>query len=225
MASFGGLFDFPDLSDGQSELSSPLNSDESECESEACENEEDEWYNMPSDSEDEDDDSVAPPLTLPVLPTVTSTAFTMPKTTRKEHSTGARIKAIYMLEEKQSADKIKEATGVTRTRAYALAAVARERGWRENENMPLEVHHVLNQPRSGRPAISPDAIKCVLKVVLQNSTTRGFSCAAIAKEVKKRGHEVAPRTIWKVLTAAGYSQCKLTVKPGLNKENKKERLD
>ena len=91
--------------------------------------------------------------------------------------------------------------------------------------MPLETEHVLNAPRSGRPPISIDAIKCVLKVVLQNATTRGFSCAKIAKEVRKRRHEIAPRTIWKVLKQAGYSQCKLTVKPGLNKENKKERLE
>ena len=91
--------------------------------------------------------------------------------------------------------------------------------------MPLETCHVLNQPRSGRPAIPPAAIKCILQVVLQNSTTRGFSCATIAKEVRKRGHEVAARTVWKVLTAAGYSQCKLTVKPSLNKFSKKERLD
>jgi hypothetical protein len=131
MATFGGLFDFPDLSDGQSELSSPPNSDESDesaC-SEATEDEEDAWYNLPSDSEDEDDDSVAPSLTLPIRPTPgTLTAFTIPKTARKEHSTGARIKAIYMLKEKKSAAQIKEATGVSRTRAYALAAVARERG-------------------------------------------------------------------------------------------------
>jgi hypothetical protein len=91
--------------------------------------------------------------------------------------------------------------------------------------MPLEVCHVLNQPRSGRPAISPDAIKYILQVIIQNSTTRGFSCATIAKEVKKRGHEVAARTVWKVLTTASYSQCKLTVKPSLNKFSKKERLD
>jgi hypothetical protein len=57
--------------------------------------------------------------------------------------------------------------------------------------MPLEVSHVLNAPRSGRPVISSDAIKCVLKVILQNSMTRGFSCAIIAKEVRKRGHEIA----------------------------------
>jgi transposase len=218
MATFGGLFDFPDLSADESELSLPLNS--SELEDSEEEEDEDAWYNQPSNSEDSDDDSLEPCFTLP-----TSSAFILPKTIRKEHSTGARIKAIYMLEQKKSATKILEATGVSRTRAYALAAVARERGWRENEDMPLEVLHVLNQPRSGRPAVSPDAIKCVLKVVLQNSTTRGFSCGTLAKEVKKRGHEVAPRTVWKILTQAGYSQCKLTVKPGLNKFNKKERYD
>lgn len=61
--------------------------------------------------------------------------------------------------------------------------------------MPLEVNHVLNAPRSSRPGISLEAIKCVLKVVLQNSTTRGFSCATIAKQVRKRGHEVALRIV------------------------------
>jgi hypothetical protein len=61
--------------------------------------------------------------------------------------------------------------------------------------MPLEVSHVLNAPRSGRPGIFTEAIKCILKVVLQNSITRGFSCVVIAKKVKKRGYKVAPRTV------------------------------
>ena len=61
--------------------------------------------------------------------------------------------------------------------------------------------------------------------MLQNSTTRGFSCAIITKEVRKRGYKVALRTIWKVLMAVGYSQCKLTVKPSLNKQSKKERYE
>jgi nucleoside-triphosphatase THEP1 len=75
----------------------------------------------------------------------------------------------------------------------------------ENKNMPLEVSYMLNIPRSGRPVISSEAIKYVLKVVLQNATIGGFSCAIIAKEVKKRGYKVTPRTIWKVLTYTGYS--------------------
>jgi hypothetical protein len=90
--------------------------------------------------------------------------------------------------------------------------------------MVIEVEHVQNAPRSGRPSISPSAIACVLKVVTRNSTTRGFSCKTIGQEVKRRGFQVTPRTIWKVLTQAGYHQCKLTVKPGLTKENKLARL-
>jgi hypothetical protein len=99
MATFGGLYDFPDLSDGQSELSSPPDSSDSDESDEATEDEEDAWYNIPSDSEDEDDDSIAPSFTLllPLCPPSTSIAFTIPDIIRKEHSTGARIKAIYML--------------------------------------------------------------------------------------------------------------------------------
>jgi hypothetical protein len=84
---------------------------------------------------------------------------------------------------------------------------------------------VLNAPRTSRPPITVQAIQCVLKLMLQNSTTRGFSCATIAKEARKRRHEIAPRTVWKVLRQAGYSQCKLTIKPGLTKDNMKKRLD
>jgi repressor of nif and glnA expression len=43
-----------------------------------------------------------------------------------------------------------------------------------------------------------------LKVVLQNSTTRGFSYVIIAKEVRKRGYKIIPRIIWKVLIYTGY---------------------
>jgi hypothetical protein len=128
IATFGGLFDFPDLSNGQSELSSPPNSNESVA-SERTKDKEDPWYNIPSNLEDKDDNSVTLSFTLLIRPPlVTSTAFTMPKTARKEHSTSARIKAIYILEERKSADQIKAATRVLRSYAYALAQVTRERG-------------------------------------------------------------------------------------------------
>jgi hypothetical protein len=66
---------------------------------------EDPWYNMPSNLEDKDDNLIIPSFTLPIRPLpVTSIAFTMPKIARKEHSTRARIKAIYMLKERKSAN-------------------------------------------------------------------------------------------------------------------------
>jgi hypothetical protein len=46
----------------------------------------------------------------------------------------------------------------------------------------------------------------------------------ITKEVRKRDYKIIPRIIWKVLIYTGYSQCKLTVKPGLNELNMAERL-
>jgi hypothetical protein len=125
MVTFNGLFGDLSYLDNQSELSLPLDFDESEINEEEEEDEEDLWYDQPFDLEEEDDESTEPSLTLLAITTI---AFTMPKTTRKEHSTGGRIKAIYMLEEKKSTGKILEATGVSRTRAYALAVVARERG-------------------------------------------------------------------------------------------------
>jgi hypothetical protein len=62
----------------------------------ATKDEEDTWYNLLSDSEDKDDNSIILSLTLP--PIATSTAFTMPNIIRKEYSTSTRIKAIYILE-------------------------------------------------------------------------------------------------------------------------------
>ena len=52
----------------------------------------------------------------------------MPKTNYKEYSPNIRIKAIYILKDKKPMSQIKEAIGVSRTRVYILAALARERG-------------------------------------------------------------------------------------------------
>jgi len=61
--------------------------------------------------------------------------------------------------------------------------------------MPLETSHVLNTLRSRRLPILIEAIRYVLKVILQNSTIRGFSYTIITKEVRKYRYKVAPRTI------------------------------
>ena len=90
------------------------------------------WYNMLFDSNDSDDNTPALTFTLPLYSTdassFTSTAFTMFKVVKKEHTTGARIRAIYMLNEKQPWARITAVTGISKSRVYALAAVAKERG-------------------------------------------------------------------------------------------------
>jgi hypothetical protein len=50
----------------------------------------------------------------------------MPKIVRKEYSTSTRIIAICILKEKKLANQIKDATKVSKSRAYVLAIVARE---------------------------------------------------------------------------------------------------
>ena len=61
--------------------------------------------------------------------------------------------------------------------------------------MVIEVEYVQNAPRSGRPSISLLAIAYVLKIIIRNSTTRGFSYKTIRQEVERRGFQVAPYTI------------------------------
>jgi hypothetical protein len=114
MATFGGLFDFPNLSDGQSELSSPPDSSDNERSDEHTKDEEDAWYNLPSDSDDSDNDLAEPALLLPA----SLTTFVLATLGPKEHSTSARIKAIYMLEDKKSLGQIREAIGVPRLAIY-----------------------------------------------------------------------------------------------------------
>jgi hypothetical protein len=129
MATFRGLFDFLDLSDGQSELPSPLDSSDDEYFNELTEDKEDAWYNLPSDSDDSDDldnNLTIPTLVLPIP--ALSTALIVSTIGPKEHSTDARIKAIYMLKEKKSLVQIRDVTKVPKTVVYRLAAV-RERGW------------------------------------------------------------------------------------------------
>jgi hypothetical protein len=55
------------------------------------------WYNLPSDSDDSDNNSAVPTLLFASL-----TAFVLTTLRPKEYSTGTRIKAIYMLEDKKS---------------------------------------------------------------------------------------------------------------------------
>ncbi len=80
---------------------------------------------MPSNSEDEDDNSVILSFTLLIRLLLTLTDFVVLTTLRKEYSTSTRIKAIYILKEKKPPIEIKEAIGVSRTRVYILTALTK----------------------------------------------------------------------------------------------------
>jgi hypothetical protein len=69
---------------------------------------------LPTDSEGEDEDD---DLVLPVRP-ILLTEIVVSTITRKEHFTGARIKAIYMFKQKKSLAQIKNVTEVPKTAVY-----------------------------------------------------------------------------------------------------------
>jgi hypothetical protein len=124
MATFITLFNSLNLFNRQLELLSPLDFDKL-IYNKATINKEDIWYNLLSNSEDKDDDSIIPSLILPMRATPIS-AFILLKTDRKEHSTNVRIKAIYMLKDKKPMSQIKEAIEVSRTYVYILATLIKE---------------------------------------------------------------------------------------------------
>jgi transposase len=86
---------------------------------------------------------------------------------------------------------------------------------------------VEDAPRSGRPKCSDVVIQHILDTMLKNSTTRGYSCQKIASIVSAISGIalVSASTVYRVLIFKGYSSYKKTVKPGLNKDNKKVRFD
>jgi hypothetical protein len=119
MATFGGLFDFPNLLDRQSELSSPPDSSDNEHSDKYTEDKDNAWYNLPTNLEDEDKDNNLSPLllVLPIRP-VPSTKLVISTAIYKEHSTSTRIKAIYILEDRKTPAQIKKATGMPKTTIY-----------------------------------------------------------------------------------------------------------
>jgi hypothetical protein len=88
--------------------------------------------------------------------------------------------------------------------------------------------YVADKPRKSRSTISLDIIAIIEDIVTKNSTTRSYSCAAIAAEVATRlavKKAVCAKSLYKVLKAKKYKSCKQTIKPGLTKEMKQARCD
>jgi hypothetical protein len=101
-------------------------------------------------------------------------------TSTPKHSIGARIQAISFLELNIPHFEITAKTGISKAQIYKLRDKAISRGWDPKVSGIVEVHHVEDAPRSGRPKTSQSIIDLILKTVTQNSTTRGWSCNRIA---------------------------------------------
>jgi hypothetical protein len=141
---------------------------------------------------------------------------------------GTRIQALTLLQMKAPAWQILQKTGMTKSTLYRTWDKAIKRGWNPDapDPNPVLLHHVIDAPKSGRPPLSQEICDEVLRVVTRNSTTRMYSCQAIADEVSKNLEKediISASTVYRVLKKNGYDSYKPTVKPGLTKTMKEIR--
>lgn len=181
--------------------------------------------NSNSDSNSNSEDESPPPPSSSANPSSAKSSQSTGPPPKKEHRIAARAQAVTLFQLNYPMHQIERLTTISRPHIYCLHAKALERSWNPDVCMKLEDSHLANAERTSRPPISIEAAAAIVKVVTKNSITRGYSCKRIAQEVKSLGHFVAPRTVYKILKAEGYSCCKLTVKPGLNKEIKKAQYE
>ncbi|KJZ69608.1 hypothetical protein HIM_03090 [Hirsutella minnesotensis 3608] len=115
-------------------------------------------------------------------------------------------------------------SGLTRATFNALLRKARARGFQRGSKV-LETY-VEDAKRSGRPVIvTEDRGKEVIRTLTQNSTTRQFSLDQLSTALLKQYDWSASRmTLWRWLRKQGYSNVKLTTKPGLNAKQQLTRL-
>lgn len=152
-----------------------------------------------------------------------SQAPTSTSNPRLNHSIGARIQAITFFELGIPHHEITKKTGISTSQLYKIRDKAISRGWVSGI---VEVSHVEDAPRSGRPKVLQSTTDQILKTVTQNSTTRGWSCGRIAYEVSliPGMSKVSEKTVWNVLRQNNYFSYKRTMKPGLKLEDKAARL-
>ena len=113
-------------------------------------------------------------------------------------------------------------TNIAETIVCKLVAKAKLRGW-DPIDIIVQLFHVEDAPHSGRPKCSNVVVQHILNTMLKNSTIRGYSYQKLASIVSAIPGiaSVSTSTIYRVLISKGYGSYKMTVKPGLNEDNKK----
>jgi hypothetical protein len=116
---------------------------------------------------------------------------------------------------------------ISKTSIYRIRKKAIEQGYNPVVSKLLLDIYVVNDPKPGRPSVlSADIVQMVKDIVTKNSTTRAWSCGAIATEVATRLNvkkSIYAKSVYKILKAKKYKSCKQTTKPGLIDEIKRKR--
>lgn len=194
-----------------------------------------EWEIYISDEEGDGPDQVSPPdsprsaSSIPLeAPSNALQALQASQTSSSggNHSIRSGIQAITLLEIGMLVEQITALTFIKKSRIYILRKEALCRGYNPSISKIVEVYHVEDAKRSGRPKTFQVVIDLIIATVTKNSTTREYSCAQIASKVSATPSisSVSASTVWRTLKAERYSMYKRTVKLGLNADQKKKRL-
>jgi hypothetical protein len=172
-----------------------------------------------SDSEDNKPPPLPPPPRFPPpapLPRV-----------RGYHDPRARLQALSLWEYGVSPVLVANLTKISEQHIRKIKRKAIKRGYNPDVCKIILLRYVEDDLRTGRPAIVQTVKDLIIKILTRNSSTRSYSCQRLAFEVgEELGQKkaISARTVYTVLKQRGYSSCKQTVKPGLTKKMKDDRL-
>jgi hypothetical protein len=164
------------------------------------------------------------------LPTSSTSHLPKSKSIKGSHycSIGTRMLALTRKRDGVEIPLITQETGMLRSAIFRLQEKAISRGWSSHSTnkQVVEPYHVDDAPRTSKPKTSTATAEFILKTMLKNSTTRGWSCNRIASEVSGTPgwQPVSASTVYRVLKEHSYGVYKRTVKLGLTKEQMQERL-
>ncbi|KJZ69977.1 hypothetical protein HIM_10622 [Hirsutella minnesotensis 3608] len=143
---------------------------------------------------------------------------------RKQSSIAQRSIALELWNQRVPTQQIIERTGIKKPAFYCLLKKAITRGFRRGQEV-IEAY-VEDAQRPGRPiAVTEACGKDVIQALTKNSTTRQYSLEQLSEALLKQyGWSVSRMTLWRWLRQQGYSNVKLTTKPGLNERQRLTRL-
>jgi hypothetical protein len=159
-------------------------------------------FDLGSDSEDDSLDRVAS-LSLTLPPSDPTPDVSKP---RAVASIGARVQVLAILEFGIPHYQITPLSSISKSALYRLRDKAILRGYDPLISKVIETRYVEDGDRAGRPKTSQAVVDLILQTLLQNSTTRGYSCQTIARIVSETPgtSKVSARTVCNVLTNQGY---------------------
>ena len=133
---------------------------------------------------------------------------------------GTKIQALTLVANGGTATAIGAMLGISQPQLGRLRKKAIERGWRGTIESPLRLCHVADDLRSGRPRNDVPEVQAELEAIVQRD---GKGRHAMTEELAcKLG--VSTSSIDHYLQQLGYNKLKMTTKPGLTEQMRKQHL-